>query len=84
MSCNCNKPMSIIELCLRDMDENGIENDQKVQTHQRSSEVFRYADDRPSESNHTSKQIWLDRRTTESINQQRTPHPEIPKKVAPN
>ena len=27
MSCNCNKPMSIIELCLRDRDENGIEND---------------------------------------------------------
>ena len=27
MSCNCTKPMSIIELCLRDRDENGIEND---------------------------------------------------------
>ena len=27
MNCNCNKPMSIIELCLRDRDENGIEND---------------------------------------------------------
>jgi len=27
MTCNCNKPMSIIELCLRDRDENGIEND---------------------------------------------------------
>ena len=27
MSCNCNKPMNIIELCLRDRDENGIEKD---------------------------------------------------------
>jgi hypothetical protein len=27
MSCNCTKPMSIIELCLRDRDENGIEKD---------------------------------------------------------
>ena len=84
MSCNCNKPMTIIELCLRDRDENGIENDQKVQTHQRGSEVFRYADDRPSESNYTSKQIWLDRRTTESTNQQRTSYTKVSKKIAPN
>ena len=27
MSCNCNKPMTIIQLCLRDRDENGIEKD---------------------------------------------------------
>ena len=27
MSCNCNKPMTMIQLCLRDRDENGIEND---------------------------------------------------------
>ena len=27
MSCNCIKPMNIIELCLRDRDENGIEKD---------------------------------------------------------
>ena len=27
MSCNCIKPMTIIDLCLRDRDENGIERD---------------------------------------------------------
>ena len=27
MNCNCTKPMNIIELCLRDRDENGIEKD---------------------------------------------------------
>lgn len=25
--CECNKPMTIIELCIRDRDENGIESD---------------------------------------------------------
>jgi len=27
MSCNCTKTMTMIQLCLRDRDENGIEND---------------------------------------------------------
>ena len=42
---SCNKPMTIIELCLRDRDQNGIENDQKVQTYQGGSEVSSDADD---------------------------------------
>ena len=42
---SCDKPMTIIELCFRDRDQNGIENDQEVQTYQRDPEVSSDADD---------------------------------------
>ena len=52
--------MSITDLCLRDLDDNGIENDQKVQTHTRGTEILGDVNDRPSKHNTTRQQIWME------------------------